>query len=72
MASFGARLLVPLRGTDDRLKGLLVLGPKRSEIPYTGSDRQLLEMLADQIALVYENAQRKERLAQDRRVQPEG
>jgi GAF domain-containing protein len=54
------------------LKGLLVLGPKRSEIPYTGSDRQLLEMLADQIALVYENAQRKERLAQDRRVQPEG
>lgn len=68
LARLGASLLVPLRGTDDRLQGLFVLGPKRSEIPYTSSDRQLLEMLADQIALVYENAQRKERLAQDRRV----
>lgn len=69
LASLGASLLVPLRGMDDRLMGLLVLGPKRSEIPYTGSDRQLLETLADQIALVHENAQLRERLAQDRRVQ---
>jgi serine/threonine protein kinase len=71
LASLGASLIVPMRGTDDRLKGLLVLGPKKSEIPYTGSDRQLLEMLADQIALVYENAQLKERVAKDRRVQRE-
>ena len=71
LASLGARLLVPLRGMDNRLTGLLVLGPKRSEIPYTSSDRQLLETLADQIALVYENAQLKERLAKDRRVQHE-
>jgi serine/threonine protein kinase len=71
LASLGASLIVPMRGTDDRLTGLLVLGPKKSEIPYTGSDRQLLEMLADQIALVYENAQLKERVAKDRRVQHE-
>ena len=68
LARLGASLIVPLRGMDDRLTGLLVLGPKKSEIPYTSSDRQLLETLADQIALVYENAQLKERLASDRRV----
>ncbi len=62
LASLGASLIVPMRGTDDRLKGLLVLGPKRSETPYTSSDRQLLEMLADQFALVYENSQFKERM----------
>jgi hypothetical protein len=68
LASLGASLIVPMSGTDGQLKGLLVLGPKKSEIPYTGSDRQLLETLADQIALVYENAQLKKRLAKDRRV----
>jgi GAF domain-containing protein len=51
-----------MRGTEDRLKGLLVLGPKKSEIPYSAGDRELLEMLADQIALVYENAQLKVRV----------
>ncbi len=71
LASLGASLLVPLRGMDERLTGLLVLGPKRSEIPYTSSDRQLLETLADQIALVHENAQLKERIAKDRRIQHE-
>ncbi len=71
LIALGARLIVPMRGTDDRLTGLLVLGAKKSEIPYTGSDRQLLETLADQIALVYENAQLKERVAKDRRVQHE-
>jgi len=71
LANLEASLIVPMRGTDDRLTGLLVLGPKKSEIPYTGSDRQLLETLADQIALVYENARLKERVAQDRRVQHE-
>ena len=72
LASLGASLIVPMRGNDDRLKGLLVLGPKKSEIPYTSSDRQLLEILADQIALVYENSQLKERVAKDRRVQHRG
>jgi len=56
LASLGASLIVPMSGTDGRLKGLLVLGPKRSETPYTSSDRQLLEMLAEQFALVYENS----------------
>ena len=60
---------MPMRCSEDRLKGVLVLGPKKSEIPYTSSDRQLLEMLADQIALVYENAQLKERVARNCRVQ---
>ncbi len=68
LASLGASLLVPLRGADDQLTGLLILGPKKSEIPYTGSDRQLLETLADQIALVYENAQLKERMAKSASV----
>jgi serine/threonine protein kinase len=71
LANLGASLIVPMRGTDDRLAGLLALGPKKSETPYSGSDRQLLETLADQIALVYENARLKERAAKDRRIQHE-
>ncbi len=69
LALLGASLLVPLSGRDNQLQGLLVLGPKKSEIPYTGRDLQLLEMLADQLALIYENAQLKERVTQNHHIQ---
>ncbi|MCA1616057.1 MAG: protein kinase [Acidobacteria bacterium] len=35
LASLGPRLIVPLAGTDDRPAGLLLLGEKKSEVPYT-------------------------------------
>ncbi len=67
--SMGIRLIVPMKGTDHRLAGLMLLGPKKSEAPYTGSDRQLLHTLADQIAIVYENVRLKERVARERKIQ---
>lgn len=65
------RLIVPLTGTDNRLSGLFLLGGKKSEEPYTAGDRLLLESLAAQIAIVYENARLKERVNKDRRIKHE-
>ena len=66
-----ARLIVPLNGRDHRLLGLLVLGEKKSEEPYTPHDRKLLQALTNQIALVYENARLKDRVEQSQKVQRE-
>jgi hypothetical protein len=66
-----ARLIVPLNGRDHRLLGLLVLGEKKSEEPYTPHDRKLLQALTNQIALVYENARLKDRVEQGQKVQRE-
>lgn len=52
----GAEVVVPLRFQDE-LRGLLVLGPKRSEAPYTAEDLELLETLADQAAVGVANAE---------------
>ena len=66
-----ARLVVPLAGRDGRLLGLLVLGNKKSEEPYTPRDRKLLQALTNQIALVYENARLKDHVEQTEKVQRE-
>jgi protein kinase-like protein/GAF domain-containing protein/PDZ domain-containing protein len=66
-----ASLIVPLIGRDHRLLGLLVLGQKKSEEPYTPHDRALLQALTNQIALVYENARLKDRVEQSAKVQRE-
>lgn len=54
-----AEMKLPLEAGAKRL-GWLVLGPKRSEEPYSSSDRRLLEAVAAQTALALENS----RLAQ--------
>ncbi len=71
LAGLGTRLIVPLVGTVDRLAGLFLLGEKKSEVPYTARDRDLLESLAGQVALVYENAQLKERVDRERKIKHE-
>lgn len=71
LASLGTRLIVPLTGTDERLAGLLLLGEKKSEVPYTAGDRELLETLAGQIAIVYENVRLKNRVDRDRKIKQE-
>ena len=68
LTNLGTSLMVPMTGTDERLAGLLLLGPKKSEVPYTKSDRELLETLADQIALAYENVRLKERVDHEKRI----
>jgi sigma-B regulation protein RsbU (phosphoserine phosphatase) len=49
-------LLVPLPGRN-RLVGVIALGPKRSEEPYSRTDRQLLQTVASQTGLALENAE---------------
>jgi eukaryotic-like serine/threonine-protein kinase len=71
LSSMKIGLVVPLMGSEERLAGLLLLGPKRSDAPYSGSDRELLDALANQIALVYENIALKDRVARDRKIQHE-
>jgi len=71
LSGLGTRLIVPLVGTDNRLAGLFLLGEKKSEVPYTARDRDLLEALAGQIALVYENSRLKERVYRERKIKQE-
>ena len=67
----GANLLVPMHGTDGKLAGFFSLGEKRSEIPYTNGDKQLLETLAHQIALVHENLKLKEHVLREQKIKTE-
>ena len=55
IADSGARLLVPLTTAEHGLVGMLVLGDKRSELPYSRDDRLVLEALAATGALVVDN-----------------
>jgi sigma-B regulation protein RsbU (phosphoserine phosphatase) len=55
-------LLVPLPGRN-RLAGVMALGPKRSQEPYTRTDRQLLQSVASQAGLALENAELFENLS---------
>lgn len=48
-------LLVPITSGED-LQGILSLGPKRSEEPWSGRDMALLESVAGQTALALENS----------------
>jgi eukaryotic-like serine/threonine-protein kinase len=62
LTALKAELIVPLQGLDERLLGLLICGEKRSEEPYTTQDRNLLQAIARQMAVVAENLQLKERV----------
>jgi len=59
------RLIVPITGTRDRLVGVLLLGVRMSDEPYSATDRRLLEGIAAQIGLVYENQHLRERVRLD-------
>jgi phosphoserine phosphatase RsbU/P len=61
LADLSTELLVPLPGRS-RLAGVIALGPKRSEEPYTKTDRQLLQTIASQTGLALENAELLENL----------
>jgi GAF domain-containing protein len=62
LENLGVRLIVPITGTRDRLVGVLLLGGRMSDEPYSTTDRRLLEGIAAQIGLVYENQHLRERV----------
>jgi hypothetical protein len=50
-----AELLVPILSSAHKLVGLIALGAKKSEEPYTTRDRKLLDSVAAQIGVLQEN-----------------
>jgi hypothetical protein len=71
LSQLGVNLIVPMSGNDGRLAGLLLLGEKKSEEPYTPTDRQLLQAIAAQMAVVYENVWLKEQAAKEQKIKHE-
>ena len=65
LENLSVRLIVPITGTGDRLVGVLLLGARMSDEPYSATDRRLLEGIAAQIGLVYENQHLRERVRLD-------
>jgi hypothetical protein len=49
-----ASLLLPLATSDGSLAGIISLGPRKSELPYSENDRRLLTAIADAGALAIE------------------
>ncbi len=64
LQDLSTELLVPLPGRN-RLIGVMALGPKRSEEPYSRADRQLLQTVASQTGLALENAELLETLTSE-------
>ena len=67
----GPDCLVPFLGRTGDLVGLIVLGARLSEEPYSGEDYRLLASVASQAGMALENmrlAENRERLERDRRV----
>ena len=56
--------VVPILGRNSRLLGLLVLGPRLSEEPYSTEDKSLLDFVASQAGITLENIDLVERMAE--------
>ena len=66
--SAGVRLMVPMIGTERHLVGLLMLGDKKSDEPYSSDDEKLLQAIARQIALARDSVLLKDRVDQATRL----
>jgi sigma-B regulation protein RsbU (phosphoserine phosphatase) len=64
LQSLEAQVLLPVT-LDSRLLGVISLGSKRSEVPYTKADLQLLNAVASQTGLALENAQLSESIRRE-------
>ncbi len=75
MAPLSPEALVPLVGRSRQVEGLLVLGPRLSDEPYSGEDLSLLASVGTQSGLALENIRLAESMAArmevDRRVSRE-
>lgn len=65
LESLRAECLVPIRGSGDgELQGVVVLGPRLSEEPYSARDKRLLASVAGQAAIAMRSISLAERMAQ--------
>jgi sigma-B regulation protein RsbU (phosphoserine phosphatase) len=65
-----ANLLVQVR-TKERMGGILSLGLRRGQFPYSVADKETLMSVAGQLALVIENARLAERMVAEERLRRE-
>jgi serine phosphatase RsbU (regulator of sigma subunit) len=69
MRGLGSALLLPL-GANDGMLGLISLGPRLGDLPYSGDDKRLLMAVAGQLGFALENSRLVERmLLEERRRQ---
>lgn len=71
LANLGVRLIVPFQGRSRQVTGMLLLGEKLSEEPYTSSDRQLLYAIGTQAALVCERIWLRSMVEEEGRIRRE-
>ena len=64
LAPLSPDCLAPMLGRGGRLVGLLVLGPRLSEEPYSGEDKRLLASVASQAGTALENIRLAEEIAE--------
>lgn len=64
-------LVMPINSPGDELLGVLLLGERKSEQPYSKRDRKLLQFIATQIALALEMFSLKEKVREEGRVRVE-
>lgn len=64
LQALGAQVLLPLN-LNNRMLGVISLGPKRSEAPYSRVDLQMLGAVASQTGLALENARLMENIRQE-------
>ena len=63
-------MLVPI-ASKDRLLGIIQLGRRLSDLPFSREDKQLLSAVASQMALSIENSQLVRRMAEEERLRHE-
>ena len=71
LADAGAAVLVPLIGTESGIAGILALGPKRSELPYSREDLLLLSALGGSVGITLEHRRLRETSATGAMYVPE-
>jgi len=64
LGSLTPECLVPLSGRDGSLLGLIALGPRLSEEPYSGEDQRLLASVASQAATALDSLRLAEQMAE--------
>jgi phosphoserine phosphatase RsbU/P len=69
LAALEPECLIPMLGRDSRLVGLLVLGPRLSEEPYSREDKRLLDSVASQAGIALESIRLAEEMAERMQVE---
>jgi sigma-B regulation protein RsbU (phosphoserine phosphatase) len=64
LSALSPECLVPILGRDSRVLGLLVLGQRQSEEPYSDEDKRLLDSVANQAGVALENIRLAEKMAE--------